>query len=352
MGISHFPVYLFDVDGTLVDSALDICGAIQGVLASTPRNDVPDEVVRGYIGRHLFDLWQDVFPGCSVERMNEMLAEYRTSYLARKHSGTRVYPSTVETLAQLTGRKSTATTKGTETTRAVLELFGLLPFFDHVQGTDGFPAKPAPDVIFKSLEVFEVSPSDCLFVGDSTADMEAARRAGVKSCAVTYGYGNREEMSRWEPDYWIDDLRELLGEKRYPEQRLTSKFKENLPMSVAEVANDLARLCREGKNLEAIDRYYSADIVSQESASVPGMPAEMKGIEAIRGKNQWWLENHEVHNAEANGPYVGNDQFALEFKYDVTQKGSGQRFQMNEMALYTVKDGKIVHEHFFYNMGA
>ena len=65
---------------------------------------------------------------------------------------TKVYPGVLEALAALPGRKSTATTKGTPTTRIVLELFGLLPFFDHVQGTDGFPAKPEPDVIFAALE--------------------------------------------------------------------------------------------------------------------------------------------------------------------------------------------------------
>lgn len=120
-------------------------------------------------------------------------------------------------------------------------------------------------------------------------------------------------------------------------------------MSVAEVANGLAVLCREGKNLEAVDLYYADDIVSVESMSAPGMPAETKGKEAIRGKNKWWLENHEVHSAEAKGPYIGEDKFVLEFKYDVTQKGSDKRFQMDELALYTVKDDKVVHEHFFYN---
>ena len=122
-------------------------------------------------------------------------------------------------------------------------------------------------------------------------------------------------------------------------------------MSVADIANDLVALCREGKNLEAIEKYYSPDIVSVESASGPDMPAEMKGIEAVKGKNQWWFENHIMHGGEANGPYVGQDQFAVEFKYDVTHKPSGKRFHMSEMALYTVKDGKIVHEHFYYNTG-
>ena len=211
MKTPSFKVYLFDVDGTLVDSAVDICGAIQGVLASADRNDVPDAFLRRYIGRHLDDLWIDLFPGCTPERMESMLIEYRAGYLARKHAASQVYPGVVEALAQLRGLKSTATTKGSETTRAVLALFELLPYFDHVQGTDGFPAKPAPDVLLKSLDKFGALKEDCLFVGDSAADMEAAQRAGVQSCAVTYGYGERQELERWTPDYWVDDLRQLLS---------------------------------------------------------------------------------------------------------------------------------------------
>lgn len=91
-------------------------------------------------------------------------------------------------------------------------MFGLLPYFHHVQGTDGFPAKPEPDVILASLKVFGVKPKDCLFIGDSPADMEAGRRAGVKTCAVLWGYGNREEMARWEPDFWAEDPSELRVE--------------------------------------------------------------------------------------------------------------------------------------------
>ena len=123
-------------------------------------------------------------------------------------------------------------------------------------------------------------------------------------------------------------------------------------LSTTDIATDLVALCREGKNLEAIAKYYSGDIVSVESASAPGMPAEMKGIDAIRGKSEWWMENHEVHSGLANGPYVGDNQFAVEFIYDVTFKPTGKRMQMHEMGLYTVANGKIVHEHFFYKTGA
>jgi phosphoglycolate phosphatase len=208
--IPAFEVYLFDVDGTLVDSAADICGAIQGVLASTSQNNVPFDFLKGYIGRHLIDLFHDLFPNDTPEQIDAMVMEYRRLYPLRNHEATRAYPGVAEALAKLGGRKSTATTKGTPTTRLVLERFGLLPYFDHVQGTDGFPAKPNPEVIFKALGGLGASVQECLFVGDSPADIEAAHRAGVKSCAVTYGYGKREELAKWQPDYWADQLADLV----------------------------------------------------------------------------------------------------------------------------------------------
>jgi phosphoglycolate phosphatase len=65
-------------------------------------------------------------------------------------------------------------------------------------------------VILKSLEVFGVAPEDCLFIGDASADIEAGRRASVRTCAVTYGYGDRNRIAAARPDYWADDLRELF----------------------------------------------------------------------------------------------------------------------------------------------
>jgi HAD superfamily hydrolase (TIGR01509 family) len=205
--IPAYPVYLFDIDGTLVDSAADICGAIQGALASTRRPDVPFDFLKTYIGKHLLDLFRDL--DFEPDEVDRLITDYRRIYPERKHANTKVYPGVREGLSELPGRKSTATTKGTPTTKAVLEMFGLAPYFDHIQGTDGFPAKPEPDVIFTALKAIGASVEDCLFIGDSATDIEAGHRAGVKTCAVTYGYGNRAEMERWSPDYWIDDLRQL-----------------------------------------------------------------------------------------------------------------------------------------------
>jgi len=213
--IPSFPVYLFDVDGTLLDSAADTCGAIRGALAVTRASAASDNLLRQYIGRHLIDLFQYLLPDeYSRDQLEALVANYRRIYLGRGHSATHRYPGVAEALASLPGRKSTATTKGTPTTRAVLEQFELLSYFDHVQGTDGFPAKPEPDVILRSLEVFGVDRRDCLLVGDSAADMEAGRRAGVRTCAVLWGYGQREELAHWEPDYWVSEPSELASSSR------------------------------------------------------------------------------------------------------------------------------------------
>ena len=206
--VPSFPVYLFDVDGTLMDSAPDICAAQLEVLAANGRADVSEEFLRRYIGRHLISLFRDL--GFSSDAIGPLIQNYRTTYWDRKHAGTRVFPGVAEMLGLLGGRKSTATIKTSQTTRGVLEQFGLLRHFDHVQGTDGFPAKPEPDVILTSLRVLDADPKECLLVGDSAADMEAGRRAGVWTCAVRWGYGNHQEMAQWEPDYWIDEPAQLL----------------------------------------------------------------------------------------------------------------------------------------------
>jgi len=119
------------------------------------------------------------------------------------------------------------------------------------------------------------------------------------------------------------------------------------------VGKKLVSLCREGKIMEAVDSLYSPEIVSIEAASGPSMPARMEGLQAIKGKNDWWVKNHEIHSTQAEGPWPHGDRFIVRFKFDVTAKAgpmAGKRMNLDEAALYTVKDGKITQEEFFYDM--
>lgn len=208
--IPCFRAYLFDIDGTLLDSALDICGAIQQTLEPTGCGPLTFEYLRGFIGLHLIDCFSDVLPHYTPQQMDDLVQNYRALYPARGHKLTSIYPGVAEALEALGGKKTTATTKGSNGSRQILEKFGLLPYFDHVQGTDGFPCKPAPDVLLRGMQALGVQPEDCLMVGDAPSDMIAGKRAGVRTCAVRYGYGKPEEMADLQPDFWISDLRELI----------------------------------------------------------------------------------------------------------------------------------------------
>lgn len=121
-------------------------------------------------------------------------------------------------------------------------------------------------------------------------------------------------------------------------------------MTTQEVADKLVTLCREGKFGEAVESLYSDDIVSMEAGAPPGQSRESKGLEAIKAKGQWWEANHEIHTATVEGPLVAGSHFATTFKFDVTFKPQNRRFLMEEVAVYKVKDGKVVYEEFFYSM--
>ncbi len=120
-------------------------------------------------------------------------------------------------------------------------------------------------------------------------------------------------------------------------------------MTPLETGKKLVALCKQNKNLEALDTLYSPDIVSVEPMSSAGMPAEMRGIDAIRGKNVWWFENQKVNSSTIEGPFVNGDRFTVNFKYDVTNKKDGKRMNMAEVGLYTVQKDKIVREEFFFS---
>jgi hypothetical protein len=121
-------------------------------------------------------------------------------------------------------------------------------------------------------------------------------------------------------------------------------------VTTQEVANKLVQLCSVARFEEAAEALYSPDIVSMEAGAPPGKSRESKGIEAVRAKGKWWVDNHEVHSSNVEGPIVAGSHFAVTFKLDATFKPQNRRFQLEEVAVYKVVDGKIVYEEFFYSM--
>lgn len=117
-------------------------------------------------------------------------------------------------------------------------------------------------------------------------------------------------------------------------------------MTNADAIKAFAELLKTGQHQEAAERFNAPGIVSIEA--MEGPMARVEGAAAVKAKSEWWYGAHEVHSATSEGPYVNGDQFAMRFSLDVTQKESGQRMQMQEIGLYTMRDGKVVEERFFY----
>lgn len=118
-------------------------------------------------------------------------------------------------------------------------------------------------------------------------------------------------------------------------------------MSTQDIANDLVKLCKQGKFEEAGEKYWADDVISIEA--MPGEMSQVRGKQAVRNKGEYWYAHNEVHGVEVDGPYVNGDQFAVHYKMDVTPKEGGKRQTMDEVGLYTVRGDKIAEERFFYS---
>ena len=118
-----------------------------------------------------------------------------------------------------------------------------------------------------------------------------------------------------------------------------------------EVANRYVELCRQGRNIEAIDELYDDDIVSCEMYNWPGGPTQVDGIKQVVEKNEKWMDSvAEMHSGLVSDPIVAGNHFTVKMEYDVTFKEQGRR-KMEEIAVFELnKQGKIVKEQFFYEV--
>lgn len=115
-------------------------------------------------------------------------------------------------------------------------------------------------------------------------------------------------------------------------------------MSAKEVGEGLVAMCKQGQWNEAAEKYYAPNIVSVEA---DGDDREVQGMDAIRGKIEWFDNTFEVLNGTVGGPWVNEPCFITKYDIEVKNKQTGEVSQMSEYAVYTVENGKIVHERFF-----
>ncbi|MCX7286226.1 MAG: nuclear transport factor 2 family protein [Rhodobacterales bacterium] len=119
-------------------------------------------------------------------------------------------------------------------------------------------------------------------------------------------------------------------------------------MTLQEIANELVAGCREDRARQNLRKLYADDAVSVEAMDM-GNGRETNGVAGIDGKHQWWEDNHTITGGKVDGPFLhGDDRFAVIFAMQGSSKADGKAFDMNEVGIYHVKNGKIVREEFFY----
>jgi HAD superfamily hydrolase (TIGR01509 family) len=205
---------LCDLDGTLVDSRLDITTAFQhawkAVIGGIPPQ--PSAIAR-HIGKPLAEMVHEAGELLSPAALSAFLSAYHDGYVSQESRLSQPYPEVIDALQALSHfMLGVVTTKGPREADIVLRCLGLSRFFRCVQaGTPGLGLKPAPDGILAALATLDCLPTQALMVGDTPADIGAGRAAGVMTCAVTYGYSRREALLHSGPDHLIDTFGELVA---------------------------------------------------------------------------------------------------------------------------------------------
>ncbi len=202
---------IFDLDGTLVDSSLDICNALNHAIRADGVPEVSVDEMIALVGEGASALIGKLIEkrglDLDVPTLLRRFLDYYRTHLA-DHSAP--YPGTEKMLRTLSRQKKAIVSNKLEAlTIQLLKALDLLEHFDYVAGGDtGAQKKPSPVPIFDALARFDTLPGDALFVGDSIYDMAASRAAGVRSVAALYGYGSPGFSQG--ADYSIGRIEELI----------------------------------------------------------------------------------------------------------------------------------------------
>jgi phosphoglycolate phosphatase len=189
---------IFDLDGTLIDSRLDLVHSVNAALRHIERPELPEDVIASYVGDGAPVLIQRALGGEEVDEalVRKGLEFFLSYYRAHKLDHTTVYPGLVEALVAIQNSANGAprkmavlSNKPVNPSRAIVEALGLGKFFSQIYGGNSFTSKkPDPEGARKLLEEYRVQPEQAVMVGDSHVDIRTGQSAGLYTIGVTYGF--------------------------------------------------------------------------------------------------------------------------------------------------------------------
>jgi len=208
-----FELLIFDLDGTLVDSKSDIALAVNLTLddLGIPRRD--PELIYGYIGGGVHNLILKSLTEENAGLLDKGVDIFWAFYKDHVLDTTNTYPGVMKMLELLSDkyRMAVVTNKPYDHTRSLLHGLDLDRYFVSIQGWKmGLPVKPDPALVQLALDESGVPKDRAVMIGDGTSDVLAARAAGIKSCAVGYGYGVKEKVMESSPDFYAEEVGDIV----------------------------------------------------------------------------------------------------------------------------------------------
>jgi phosphoglycolate phosphatase len=202
---------IFDLDGTLADTRADLTAAVNYALHQLALAPLSQERVCRYVGEGVEILLKRALGPGHLDALEAGVRLFRDYYAVHLLDQTCLYPGVRETLEHFRGkRKAIVTNKPLDFTVRILDGLAIDAHFEVVLGGDSTTErKPHPEPAYKVLAITGVEPRLTAMIGDSPADIEMARKAGLYSVGVTYGLRPAEAVRAAAPDLLLDDLQQL-----------------------------------------------------------------------------------------------------------------------------------------------
>ena len=207
---------IFDLDGTLIDSLKTYCMAFNHTVKRYNLKPIDIKEISDFLNQFisLEQLLEKLYPSLTPDKIQEFMLEMRKEFIALAKHHITLKPNAREVLTSLkdkgmkigiaTGRMSTGDGKWRE-----LNNLGINSLVDIVVTAGETKPKPDPASLIKCAEQLELSPDECIFVGDSIVDVIAGKNAGIKVIAIPSGVASREQLAKERPDFFIDSLSHL-----------------------------------------------------------------------------------------------------------------------------------------------
>lgn len=208
--------YIFDLDGTLLDTLQDLAAAVNFALRKNGMEEHSIDDIRRFVGNGVRKLIERAVPdGSKNPRIEEVFADFRSYYMQHSLDATKPYDGITEILQELKQRGCKMAVVSNKMMAATQEL--VAHFFPEIEvaigenEAEGIRKKPAPDMVFEALNRLGAEAESAVYIGDSDVDIQTAMNAGVPCISVLWGFRNREFLLEHGAQHFIEKPSEIIG---------------------------------------------------------------------------------------------------------------------------------------------